>query len=199
MLYFWLFIIGLIHKFPFLINTEIPASFLIGPCLYLYFTSLMGRVEIPAESVILHGQPFIISLVMVSVINVVDESIGSQSKNPATVIPDYTQNTVILVINSLCDLSIAIYFLSAAIKTTSILLNQKMTKETKSVMFFLISFSLYAILLIMATLIRNPVLLQVSIILLSILPVDLYFFLVSQPGLCNQSYPENKTFKNRQG
>ena len=195
MLYFWIFSMGLVSRVPVLINTEISAAFLIGPCLYFYFTSLLGRDIITVKTVSLHGFPFIISLAIILVINFTDETIRMQFYNPATVIPDYSQNRIILIINSACDLSMAAYFVITAVKTIITLKSQKITSETKSVIFFLIAFSFSSALLMTAGLIMNPALLQLSIILLSILPLGFIFFSFRNPDYAIKVIKETRQLR----
>lgn len=181
MLYFWIFSLGYISRIPILLNSEIAAAFLIGPCLYLYFTALMGRVAIPAKSVFLHLLPFIISLTIITALNFSDDTMPDRFQNPQDFMPDYAQSTLILTINSLCDLSMAGYFLISALKTIYIMRTKKVTSETRAVIFFLIAFSISAALLMTAGFIRNPLMVQVSIVFLSILPLSFIFFSFRNP------------------
>ncbi len=181
MLYFWGYSIGLLRTVPLLLNTEIAAAFLIGPSLYLYFSALMGDGEIPFKSVILHGLPFLASLATIISLNIFNDSIRSLYEDSYPLLPDYSSNTLVFVINTIADFSIAVYFLAAACKTISILKKRKITKETKSIIFFLIFFSLSSSLLMIAGLVGNRVLQQLSLIVLSILPMGFIFFSFRYP------------------
>ncbi len=195
MLYFWVFSMGLLNRIPILINTEISAAFLIGPCLYLYFTALMGRVAIPAKVVILHLIPSIIALTIITILNFSDKTIVIHFQNTMNFIPDYTQNTLIFILNSLCDMSMSIYFIISLYKTITNLKNRKITKETRAVILFLISFSISAALLMTAGFINNPTLVQFSIVLLSIIPLSFIFFSFRNPDYAIKVIRETKQGK----
>ena len=195
MFYYWLYNIDFLSRVPFLLNTEICAAFLIGPFLFLYFSALMGEERISVKKILCHGIPFLVALVIVIVKNLTDETILFQHKAQVSSIPDYSSDKIIFVINTICDLSIAGYFLAAAIKTIFILKERKITKKTRNIIFFLISFSLSAVLLILSTFISNPALLQISMTFLSIFPLAFIFFSFRFPGYAIKVIQETKEIR----
>ncbi len=181
MLYFWAYDFGIQEKIPLLINSEIVMSFLVGPCLYLYFSALMGRNDIPGRTLLLHGLPFFVSLILLAGMNLFYPALNAAFGIAFSPAPDYSYNTTVFIVNTLCDLSIALYFLAALIRTVFLFKGRNVTGRTMLVIVYLGSFSLSAILMLIANFTGNTALLQISFVFISAIATSFIIFSFRNP------------------
>jgi AraC-like DNA-binding protein len=194
-LYFWAYSLGLLRYAPLLLNTEISAAFLIGPFLYLYFSALTDTHEIPRPAIAIHTVPAILSLLFFLASNAVDESVAADYGAQLSVLPDYSYNRAVFLINLICDLSIAVYFALAAYKTSLIMRTNRGSREVRTIVFFLVAFPAAAMSLFLASVTQNTALMVVSIVSLSILPTAFVVFSFRHPDYAIRVIKEARVVK----
>jgi hypothetical protein len=133
--YYWMLSMGLLKNIPLLINSEICFGFLIGPLIFFYFGTLSGAERYKPQYLIPHLIPFIVSSVLITVLNITDSE-SFLNYVSSSVLPDYSHNQYIMIINTLCDTSMAVYLVLNLITISIFLRAMKFDFEILAIFIF---------------------------------------------------------------
>ena len=184
--YLWLFSLGLLKYLPALLNTEIAVCFFIGPLLFQYFRIISGFTRYPRLFSIIHYLPFLIALGSLVVFNVKTPEAIEVYMHSSLLIPRYDYFSFIRILNTLGDLSMAVYF-TLSVYYSSILFGAKeKTPEIRGVLIFLTLIVVNVILSICSSFFEIHGLFLLNIISFSILPLYYIFFSFRYPGYCQK-------------
>lgn len=193
--YLWAFSTKIIEHLPLLLNTEICSGFLIGPFLYSYFCTITGAKKINLVAIVPHLIPFFLSFMLVVFLNISIPSIYYYYVDNTHLLPDYSQNTYIMILNALCNISLAVYFFLTLFRVSSLLRSGHIGFELKVVLSFLLAISINEVILFAADLFQFAPLSIFGLVVFIILPAYYSFFSFRHPGFSIKVIRESKTIR----
>ena len=197
-LYLWMFGLGLLEKLPVLLYTEIAVCFLIGPLFFRYFRIISGLKvsgRLPAH---LHYIPFLVSLTVIVFFNIKNPEAVSLYSEKSLILPEYHSFPIIELINSLGDLSMAVYF-SLSIYYSSILFRSRdKSPELRGILVFLVLIVINVFLSIISTIFDVYLLFILTIVSFSTLPIYYIFFSFKYPEYCQKVISVSKDIRYKQ-
>ena len=180
--YYWLFSAGLLARIPALTNTEISASFLIGPFFYLYLSSALGWKMKRFPSQILHFLPFAIVIILIIISNWTSSGLFNLLVSPSSsYLPDYSVNKF-TNLSALCsDISIGTYFSITFIRTMALFKGKKVGTEIKILRIFILIIIIGALIFILADTLNRLDILIAGVLCFTILPLYYILFFFRYP------------------
>ena len=169
-LYYWAFSLGLLKKLPFLLNMEIPLSFLAAPFFFLYYSMITGVKDYKTSSILFHSVPFAISFILILIIDLTDPSLRQAYIYHSRVFPDYSINKAIRIINTICDTFVTLYILTGLYNISVLFRSKKMTREITYIFISLVFFFTAGLLLILSNILNMNILTILGLVFFIILP-----------------------------
>ncbi len=180
-LYYWSYSLGLLKSLPFLLNMEIPLSFLAAPFFFLYYSMITGVKAYRTSSILLHSIPFIISFILVLIIDMTDSSLLQAYIDDPGLLPDYSINGKLRMINTICDAYVTLYIFTGLYNISVLFRTKTMTREIKYIFFSLMCFFTAGSLLVLSNLLNITILLIIGLVFFIILPAYHMIFSFRNP------------------
>ena len=193
--YYWAFGLGLLKYFPLFINTDVAVTYLVGLFLFLYYRELTGKKNIRAQFLLFFFLPFFATLIVILIINLADPLIYFDYINNNQLVPDYTKNRTIFIINFFGDLSLVVYFIISLYRLTIFLRIRKITYEFKIIFICTLLLLANALMLVAGNILHNTSLMLFSIGFFPIIPIFYTFFSFRYPDFTLQVIKEAKNIR----
>ena len=180
-LYCWAYSLGILKYIPLLLNTDICFCYLIGPFIFLYYSSIMHAKKFSIFQTAVHFIPFIVSICFVIFINISEPSILNHYNNYQGFYPNYQHNKILSILLLFCDISMFGYSLFTFINVFIFFKIKKSTPEIKILYIFFLLIILTGLIMLIADLTNNFPLILTGFSLYIILPVYYIFFSFKYP------------------
>jgi AraC-like DNA-binding protein len=200
LLYNWGFKTKFIYSYPFLLNADLIVSYVLAPCIFLYFRSISN---VPMKT-IPHYLPLFIPALLIFIFSIVYNLVNPQlaanyfATQPTS--PPYLQASLLGYLNTLGDAAVALAFISA-FWTNRFLFKQKnllASNEFRIVLIFILCMLCTSLVVVYSQIIKSNSLMLVALNGYGVILIGYSFFTYRYPEFMQIVLREVKTLKYEQ-